>query len=50
MMTETEQYHAQAIDVLDARIAKLEDKHRIATQQNDVLMDLLRKLIRGDNE
>lgn len=50
MMTDTEQYHAQAIDVLDARIAELEDKHRIINQQNEVLINLLRKLIRGENE
>ena len=49
-MTGTEQYHAQAIDVLEDRIAKLEDKHRIASQQNELLMNLLSKLIRGENE
>ena len=49
-MTGTEQYHAQAIDVLEDRIAKLEDKHRIASQQNEVLMNLLSKLMRGNNE
>ena len=46
-MTDTEQYHAQAIDMLEDRIAKLEDKHKAVTKQNEVLMELLSKLIRG---
>jgi DNA-binding transcriptional ArsR family regulator len=45
-----EQYHAQAIDILEDRIAKLEDKHRIATQQNELLMNLLSKLIKRDKD
>jgi hypothetical protein len=49
-MTDTEQYHAQAIDMLEDRIAKLEDKHKAVTKQNEVLMELLSKLIRGKNE
>jgi hypothetical protein len=49
-MTDTEQYHAQAIDILEKRIAKLEDKHNAVTKQNEVLMELLSKLIRGKNE
>jgi len=49
-MTGTEQYHAQAIDTLEDRIAKLEDKHRIASKQNEVLMNLLSKMLRGKNE
>jgi len=49
-MTDTEQYHAQAIDILEDRIAKLEDKHNDVTKQNEVLMELLSKLIRGKNE
>ena len=49
-MTGTEQYHAQAIDVLEDRIAKLEDKHRIATQQNELLMNLLSKLIKRNKD
>jgi len=49
-MTDTEQYHAQAIDVLEKRIAKLEDKHKVVSQQNEVLMNLLSKTMRGNNE
>jgi len=49
-MTDTEQYHAQAIDLLEERIAKLEDKHKTVTKQNELLMELLSKLIRGKNE
>ena len=49
-MTDTEQYHAQAIDILEDRIAKLEDKHKTVTKQNEVLMELLSKLMRGNNE
>ena len=49
-MTDTEQYHAQAIDTLEDRIAKLEDKHKVVTQQNEVLMNLLSKTMRGNNE
>ena len=49
-MTDTEQYHAQAIDLLEKRIAKLEDKHKVVTQQNEVLMNLLSKMLRGKNE
>ena len=49
-MTDTEQYHAQAIDLLEKRIAKLEDKHKVVTEQNEVLMNLLSKLMRGNNE
>ena len=49
-MTDTEQYHAQAIDLLEKRIAKLEDKHKVVTQQNEVLMNLLSKTMRGENE
>jgi len=49
-MTDTEQYHAQAIDLLEERIAKLEDKHKTVTKQNELLMGLLTKLIRGNNE
>lgn len=49
-MTDTEQYHAQAIDLLEKRIAKLEDKHKTVTKQNEVLMELLSKLMRGNNE
>ena len=49
-MTDTEQYHAQAIDTLEDRIAKLEDKHKVVTQQNEVLMNLLSKMLRGKNE
>ena len=49
-MTDTEQYHAQAIDLLEKRIAKLEDKHKVVTQQNEVLMNLLSKTMRGNNE
>ena len=49
-MTDTEQYHAQAIDMLEDRIAKLEDKHRVVSQQNEVLMEMLSKMIRGKNE
>ena len=49
-MTDTEQYHAQAIDILEDRIAKLESKHEVVTKQNEVLMGLLTKLIRGNNE
>ncbi len=49
-MTDTEQYHAQAIDLLEERIAKLEDKHKTVTKQNEVLMELLSKLMRGNNE
>ena len=49
-MTDTEQYHAQAIDLLEKRIAKLEDKHKTVTKQNKVLMGLLSKLMRGNNE
>ena len=49
-MTDTEQYHAQAIDVLEDRIAKLEDKHKVVTQQNEVLMNLLSKMLRGKDE
>ena len=49
-MTETEQYHAQAIDLLEKRIAKLEDKHKVVTQQNEVLMNLLSKTMRGNNQ
>ena len=49
-MTDTEQYHAQAIDLLEKRIAKLEDKHKVVTQQNEVLMNLLSKTKRGKDE
>jgi len=49
-MTDTEQYHAQAIDLLEKRIAKLEDKHKVVTEQNEVLMNLLSKTMRGENE
>ena len=49
-MTDTEQYHAQAIDILEDRIAKLEDKHKTGTKQNELLMEMLSKLIRGKNE
>ena len=49
-MTDTEQYHAQAIDLLEKRIAKLEDKHKVVSQQNEVLMNLLSKTMRGNNE
>ena len=49
-MTDAEQCHAQAIDLLEKRIAKLEDKHNAVTKQNEVLMELLSKLIRGKNE
>ena len=49
-MTDTEQCHAQAIDLLEKRIAKLERKHKSVTQQNEVLMGLLSKLMRGNNE
>jgi len=49
-MTDTEQYHAQAIDILENRIAKLEGKHKIASQQNEVLMNLLSKLIKRDKD
>jgi len=49
-MTDTEQYHAQAIDLLEKRIAKLEDKHKVVTEQNEVLMNLLSKTMRGNNE
>ena len=49
-MTDTEQYHAQAIDLLEKRIAKLEDKHKVVTQQNEVLMNLLSKMLRGKDE
>ena len=49
-MTDTEQYHAQAIDMLENRIAKLEDKHKTVTKQNELLMEMLSKLIRGNNE
>jgi hypothetical protein len=49
-MTDTEQYHAQAIDMLENRIAKLEDKHKTVTKQNELLMEILSKLIRGKNE
>jgi hypothetical protein len=49
-MTDTEQYHAQAIDILEDRIAKLEDKHKTVTKQNELLMEMLSKLIRGNNE
>ena len=49
-MTDTEQYHAQAIDLLEERIAKLEDKHKTVTKQNELLMEMLSKLIRGKNE
>jgi len=49
-MTDTEQYHAQAIDLLEKRIAKLEDKHKVVSQQNEVLMNLLRKTMRGKDE
>ena len=49
-MTDTEQYHAQAIDLLDKRIAKLENKHKIVSQQNEVLMNLLSKTMRGKDE
>ena len=49
-MTDAEQCHAQAIDLLEKRIAKLERKHKSVTQQNEVLMGLLSKLIRGKNE
>ena len=49
-MTDTEQYHAQAIDMLENRIAKLEDKHKTVTKQNELLMEMLSKLIRGKNE
>jgi len=49
-MTDTEQYHAQAIDLLEKRIAKLENKHRVVSQQNEVLMEMFSKMIRGKNE
>lgn len=49
-MTDTEQYHAQAIDILEDRIAKLERKQKVVTEQNEVLMNLLSKLMRGKNE
>ena len=49
-MTDTEQYHAQAIDNLEDRIAQLEDKHKTVTKQNELLMEMLSKLIRGKNE
>ena len=49
-MTDTEQYHAQAIDILEDRIAKLEDNLNAVTKLNEVLMELLSKLIRGKNE
>ena len=49
-MTDTEQYHAQAIDLLEKRIAKLENKHRVVSQQNEMLMEMLSKMIRGKNE
>jgi len=49
-MTDTEQYHAQAIDILEDRIAKLERKQKVVTEQNEVLMNLLSKLMRGNNE
>jgi len=49
-MSDTEQYHAQAIDLLEERIAKLEDKHKTVTKQNELLMEMLSKLIRGKNE
>ena len=49
-MTDTEQYHAQAIDILEDRIAKLESKHEVVTKQNKLLMEMLSKLIRGKNE
>jgi len=49
-MTDTEQYHAQAIDLLEKRIAKLEDKHKVVSQQNEVLMNLLSKTMRGKDE
>jgi len=49
-MTDTEQYHAQAIDILEDRIAKLESKHEVVTKQNEVLMEMLSKLMRGNNE
>ena len=49
-MTDTEQYHAQAIDLLEKRIAKLENKHRVVSQQNEVLMEMLSKMMRGKNE
>ena len=49
-MTDTEQYHAQAIALLEKRIAKLEDKHKIVSQQNEVLMNLLSKTMRGKDE
>jgi len=49
-MTDTEQYHAQAIDLLEDRIAKLERKQKVVTEQNEVLMNLLSKLMRGKNE
>ncbi len=49
-MTDTEKYHAQAIDNLEDRIAKLEDKHKTVTKQNELLMEMLSKLIRGKNE
>jgi len=49
-MTDTEQYHAQAIDLLEKRIAKLENKHRVVSQQNVVLMEMLSKMMRGKNE
>ena len=49
-MTDSEQYHAQAIDLLEKRIAKLEDKHKVVTEQNEVLMNLLSKTMRGENE
>ena len=49
-MTDTEQYHAQAIDLLEKRIAKLENKHKIVSQQNEVLMNLLSKTMRGKDE
>ena len=41
-MTDTEQYHAQAIDLLEKRIAKLEDKHKTVTKQNEVLIQLIK--------
>ena len=36
-MTDTEQYHAQAIDLLEERIAKLEDKHKTVTKPEATL-------------
>lgn len=49
-MTDAEQCHAQAIDILEDRIAKLESKHEVVTKQNEVLMEMLSKLMRGNNE